>query len=1009
MVAAGHRFFCWGSEVRMHAILSPSETLGLAGVSLDSRTKNAARHISDATLARIAARLKQDAFDSEIVYERDGVRDAVRIMLRPMLALRDQLTYVHHVCLQLTEALKRIPALYLTDPAIRKILRVSEAEERWLKEMWTPAHAQNNPIYGRLDAVCDFASQGWQDTLKFMEPNLSGVGGIHFSPIAEQLVMRDVVPTLTAHDPALVIEMPQDQRDLFVQVMIDHARAIGRPDCQLCFIEPKYEHDGPDEQSALSKYLSERHGLVITHADPRELSLRNGEVYYGDTRVDVAYRDYETRDILELEHETGKPLEAMRALFRENRIVSSIVGDFDHKSGFELLTDPAIAEKLFSPDDVRLFERHVLWTRLVSDRKTSLPNRGQGDLLEYIRTNRETLVLKPNRAYGGEGVALGAAMTQNDWEKLLSDAASKGEDASLSWVVQAATRLPVVEFPVVGNDGRVYGEPFYAVMGFAPTDNGIGCLCRVSQKQVVNVAQHGGMAALLVTEQPADLRAPRRSQARDDGARAALRQEIGDILRLDATISLLNWDEETYLPLRARDERGEQAGTLETIRHARLVSDKLADLMEEAAAEGAGDASLARELHLLKRERKAALAVPEDLVRAYAAARSHAFAAWEEARAENSFAPFAKPLGEVLRFVRERAQCLGPGPDLYDALLDENEPGMTRARLDPLLSEVRDRLVPMVSSATAKTAHNAAILSGRRFDIARQWEIQRRVLEAIGFDFARGRLDRTTHPFTMQAGANDVRVTSRVDEGDLSNGLLAAMHEGGHGLYDQGFAPADAGRLLADGASSGLHEAQARLWENHVGRSRAFSKFLLPHLRELFPDVTADLDAEKFFLGLNVVRPGTCRTTADEMTYHLHIVLRYELETKLVSGALSVADLDGAWNETSKALLGIVPDSERDGVLQDVHWASGLFGYFPTYTIGSLYAAQLVETCAKTNDLDVQFRDGNFAGLRDWLGANVWAKGNHCPAEEIVTQATGKGLDTAAFFRYLESPGRAWN
>ena len=996
-----------GVFVSMHAILSPSETLGLAGASLDSRSKNAARHISDATFVRLAQRLKRDAFDSEIVYERDGVRDAVRIMLRPLFALHDQLTYVHHVCLQLTEALKRLPGLYLSDPDVRAIMRVSEEEERWLREMWTPAHARNNPIYGRLDAVCDFASQGWQDTLKFMEPNLSGVGGIHFSPIAEQLVMRDLVPTLVAHDPGLQIEMPQDQRDLFVQVMIDHARAIGRPDCQLCFIEPKYEHDGPDEQSALSRYLSERHGLVITHADPRELSLKNGEVYYGDTRVDVAYRDYETRDILELEREGGKPLEAMRTLFRENRIVSSIVGDFDHKSGFELLTDPLIAEKYFSPDDVRLFERHVLWTRVVSGRKTTLPNRTSGDLLEFIRKNRETLVLKPNRAYGGEGVALGAGTSQAEWEKLLSDAASKAGDPNLSWVVQAATRLPVVEFPVVGNDGRVYGEPFYAVMGFAPTDNGIGCLCRVSQKQVVNVAQHGGMAALLVAEPPKDLRSPRRSQARDESVRAALRAEIAELRHLDAAITLLNWDEETYLPPRARDERGEQAGTLEAIRHARLVSDRLADLMEEAA--GDGDAALARELFLLRRERKSALAVPESLVRALAEARSHAFAAWEEARALDSFAPFATPLAQVLKLVRERAQCLGDGPEPYDALLDEYEPGMTRSRLDPLLSELRDRLVPLAADAAAKTARNAQILSGRRFEASGQWELSRRALEAIGFDFARGRLDPTTHPFTMQAGVHDVRVTSRVDEADLPNGLLATMHEGGHALYDQGFADADAGTLLAEGASSGLHEGMARLWENHVCRARAFADFLMPHLKELFPSASADLDAEKFFRGINVVQPGTCRTRADEMTYHLHIVLRYELETALISGALAPDDLPGAWRAKSKALLGIVPDGDKDGVLQDVHWASGLVGYFPTYTLGSLYAAQLVETYCEKNDLEAEIRNGNFSGLRGFLAKNVYEKGHHFAAEDIVTRATGKGIDTGAFFRYLESDARAWN
>ncbi len=245
-------------------------------------------------------------------------------------------------------------------------------------------------------------------------------------------------------------------------------------------------------------------------------------------------------------------------------------------------------------------------------------------------------------------------------------------------------------------------------------------------------------------------------------------------------------------------------------------------------------------------------------------------------------------------------------------------------------------------------------------------------------------------------------MTSRVNEDDLSSALLAAMHEGGHGLYDQGFAARDAGTMLADGASAGLHEAQARLWENHVGRSAAFATYFLPHLRELFPQVTADLDAKSLYRGLNVVRPGTCRVSADEMTYQLHIMLRYELETALISGALVVDDLPEAWNARHAELLGIRPQSDFDGVLQDVHWAVGMFGYFPTYTIGNLYAAQIVETYEKSANLDAEIRDGNFASLRGFLTKNVYRKGNHFPAEEIVTQATGKGLDTEAFFRYLE-------
>jgi carboxypeptidase Taq len=991
----------------MPAIISPAESLGLAGAALDSRLRNAGRHVADATLARIAERLRADAFANEIIYQRDnGEREAVRVMLRPLLAHRDQLTYVHHVCLQITEALRRLPALYLVDPEIRKIVKLGPEEERWLRENWTPDHSRTNAIYGRLDAVCDFTSAGWQDTLKFMEPNLSGVGGINYAPVAEQIVMRDVVPTLLAHDPGLILELPQDQRDLFVQVLIDHARAMGRDSCRLCFVEPRFEEGGPDEQSALSRYLSARHGLTIAHADPRELTVKDGEAYFGDICIDVVYRDYEMRDLIALEKELGRPMEAMRLLFRENRVVSSLVGDLDHKSGFEILTDRRLAERLFSPDDCRLFNRHVLWTRLVADRKTTLPGNVEGDLLDYVRSHREQLVLKPNRGYGGDGVAIGAAKTQPEWDEILDEAASKGDDPDASWVVQSATQIPVAEFPVVGNDGRVYSEPFYAVMGFAPTDGGLGVLCRVSQKQVVNVAQHGGLAALLVAETPTDLRIPKRPLKAVENTLEALRCAIVELRHLDQTVALLEWDEETKLPYGGRLQRGEQIGTLEGLRHHLLASDSLGDLIEEAALQS-DDAGLSRELQLLRRERKRALAVPEDIVRALANAKSQALAGWEDARAKNEFATFAVPFSQLLALVRERAQALAPQGDPYDALLDEYEPGMTQSRLLPVLSEMRERLVPLVKRAAERAPDNAS--SRQRFAEAGQWELFRRVLRAIGFDFERGRLDASTHPFTMQTSDDDVRLTSRVDEADLASGLLATMHEGGHALYDQGFAARDRDTLLAEGASSGLHEGQARLWENHVGRSRAFVEFLMPHLRELFPGQFNSPDAGAIWKSVNAVRPGLIRVGADEMSYHLHIVLRTELETALLSGALAIGDLPQTWNARSASLIGATPKTDRDGVLQDVHWAVGMFGYFPTYTIGSLYAAQLVETYSATRDLEGEIRAGDFASLRAWLKANVYDFGNRLAAENIVTRATGRGLDTAAYFAHVTSPKRAWN
>ncbi len=978
-------------------ILSPNETLGLAGASLDSRVRKAAGHVNDLTFAQIAARLRQDAIKNEFTYERDGQFEPIPIMLRPLLAMNEQLAYVQHVCQRLTDALKRLPSMYQNDPVVRKIIAITPGEEAFLRDTWTPAHERNNTVYGRLDAVCDFTAAGWQDTLHFMEANLSGVGGISYSPLAEQLVMRDIVPTLLDHDPALRIELPRDQRDLFIQTLIDHARSLDCHGCRLSFIEPKYAEDGINEQAVLCEYLSKRHNLTITHADPTELRVKGDQVYYGDDCVDVAYRDYEVRDILELEEELGKPLDAMRQLFKQNRMVSSLVGDFDHKSCWEILTDPTIAERYFSQQECRLFRRHVLWTRIVGDRKTTLPHNVEGDLLEYLRTHREELVMKPNRSYGGEGVTIGASTPAADWEKLINEAVANTDDTEENWVVQKATRLPVHEFPVVGKDGRVFAEQFYAVMGFAPTENGLGVMVRVSQKQVVNVAQHGGMAALLVAHKPQELRVSKRSQAgRAEGAEQALRGKIADLLHFDNAIAVLEWDEETVLPDGGRDERGEQLATLEAARHALLTADNLGDLIEEVATERDGDERWRREIELLRDLRSSELALPQDLVRAYANARAKASAAWEDAREANDFKIFAPAFAELVALARETSAAIDGDADPYDILLDEYEPGMTRARIEPVLNDLRERLVPLVQETARKTT--AWPQARTHTDDAKLWTLCRDVLHTIGFDFDRGHLDRTTHPGTSALGFDDVRLTLRPDQNDLAEAILTTLHEGGHGLYDQGLAPEDRATLLAQAPSMGMHEAQARLWENHIGRSRAFWTHFAPKVGKT---LGTPINADDFFKATNRVTPSLIRSTADELSYHLHILLRYELEVAMIKGDLKVSDLASAWNERSASLIGIKPKTANEGVLQDGHWASGMFGYFPTYTVGNLYAAQLAESYAEDNNLEAEIAKGDFAPLRRWLRENIFIVGDRLPTEELVTRVTGKGLDTGAYFRHI--------
>ncbi len=995
-------------------MLCPDEILGLAGRSLEGRVRRALHHLPPDAVQALDARLRGDARDNDLVYEwgEHGEQSAViRIFLRPLCLLPEQLSYLHHVSLSILDALKRLPEMYLSDKHVRRTLPLSRDEDAFLREVFTPTHRDSHPLFGRLDAVCDLGSARWRDTLKFLEPNLSGVGGIHIAPVAESLVMRDVVPILKGRDPGLHLELPRDQRDLFLQLLLDHAQTVGRAGRNLCLLEPKYQHGGPQEQSALCRHLRRRHGVTVVHADPRELRLRNGEVYYGDTQVDVLYRDYEVRDLLKLRAETGCDLSPLRLLFRQNRVVSSIGGELDHKSGFELLTDPDFVEPRFSAEKRRIFARHILWTRLVYERRTRLPDGRKGDLLEFARTEREHLALKPNRGYGGAGILLGPAVTPAQWDTALDEALRCANDPQRSWVVQRLTELPVGEFPVIDAAGQVHEEPFYTVLGFAPTDEGLGVLCRASQRQVVNVAQRGGVCAVLLGHPPESeeaLRGPAKV-TRGPEVWQALRQEIATLRHLDATIDLLGWDEETYLPTGARGERGEQLATLEGLRHKLLASPWLGDLVAEAQARPAApETPEAIELRLLWGRRGQALALSAGLIRTFAEARSRSLASWEEARTRRDFTVWAPALREVVKVARERATALAGAGNMtpYDVLLDEHDEGMTRPRVAPVLEALCARLVPMAREVAERAAGPftpVPWLAPGRYPEAKQEGFCRELLVAMGFDFSRGRLDRSTHPFTLAAGTNDVRMTIRASQDSPLPAILATLHEGGHGLYDQGFDPAHRHTLLGQAPGMAIHESQARLWENLVGRGGPFWTHFFPRLRALFPEALGAVEREAFLLAMNRVRPGPSRVEADEVTYNLHILLRFELEVALLDGQLAVDDLPAAFRERMQALLGLVPADDLAGCLQDVHWALGAFGYFPSYTLGNLYAAQLYEAWQhQVPDGEAALARGDLAPLLGWLRQHVHRPGHLYRAEEIIRRATGSGLNADPFLRHLE-------
>jgi hypothetical protein len=484
-------------------MLTPAEEIGLSGLRLASRVRKAFQKISEPDLVRLMERIRNESYRRHLIYLRDGEPEAIRVLPCPVTVLPDQLAYVHYVSQTILGALKRLPELYFQDFGVREILRLTPGEEKWLWDCWGPSQRENNPVFGRLDAVVDFISPMWKDSLRFVEPNLSGIGGLHLVPTAERLLADLVLPELRQRDEALRLESGPDIRDLLMQEVQDHAQTLGRPVENLLFVEPKYAGSGPDEQEELAQFYRDRYGMRLLHADPRELTLTDGEVFYEGARVDLAYRDYAVSDLLDLASE-GVDVGPMRTLFEQNRIISSITAELDQKSCWEVLTDPQYTQRHFTAEERQVFRRHVLWTRLLGDRQTVFPDGRTGNLLDYARREREALVLKPNRSYGGEGVRIGPALIQEEWEAALEAALADRE----RWVVQQLASIPVSEFPVLGTDLAIHSEPFYVVMGFAPSRYGLAILGRASQKQVVNVAQRGGMCVVMTGHLETISRAP---------------------------------------------------------------------------------------------------------------------------------------------------------------------------------------------------------------------------------------------------------------------------------------------------------------------------------------------------------------------------------------------------------------------------------------------------------------------------------------------------------------------
>ncbi len=479
-------------------------------------------------------------------------------------------------------------------------------------------------------------------------------------------------------------------------------------------------------------------------------------------------------------------------------------------------------------------------------------------------------------------------------------------------------------------------------------------------------------------------------------------RHVRALYTLHAITELLEWDQETHMPPKAAEDRGRQAGLLAGLAHDRLTSDELGTMLDALEREDFGDDyAAATNVREVRREFDRAVKLPRALVEDIARTSSMAKAAWAQARAESDFARFAPHLERMLELKRQVADCVGWEAEPYDALMDEYEPGARAAQVQEVFDQVKAELVPLVAAIREAPRQPDESIRTRPCPVGQQAALGRRIMEAMGFDFEAGRVDTSTHPFCAGMSPRDVRLTTRYDERYLPMALFGLMHEAGHALYEQGLDPAHTGTPMAQAVSLGIHESQSRLWENQVGRSRALWEHFFPQLQAAFPSMS-DVTLDDWVFAINAVRPSLIRVEADEVTYGLHIMLRFDLERQMIRGELAVSDVPEAWNEGMRQLLGLTPPDDARGCLQDIHWAMGIIGYFPTYALGNLYAAQFYAAArAALPDLDDQLRGGDLRPLRAWLREHIHRHGRRYRAGELVERVTGRPLSSGPFVAYL--------
>ena len=486
----------------------------------------------------------------------------------------------------------------------------------------------------------------------------------------------------------------------------------------------------------------------------------------------------------------------------------------------------------------------------------------------------------------------------------------------------------------------------------------------------------------------------------------ALLEKVHEIHDINKANQLLSWDRNVIMPKAGDEMRIKQMTTLRRLSHSMFTSDEMGELIEDAADELEGapyESNEASLIRLLRRQYDDARRLPLDFVSRNSEISGKARSVWVEARENDDFQSFAPWLEQIVDLGRELAELYGYEDELYDALLDKFERGASTADVRAIFNAAKEETLPLLQAIRESGVEVDDSILHQPYDIEKQKEFAHYIAKAAGYDFDRGHLGTTVHPFATSFSRNDARITTRWYPDFISPSLFGTLHESGHAIYEQETHPDLARTPLARGASSGIHESQSRMMENVVGRSRGFWHAHFPRLQELFPDQLRNATAEDFYKAVNKVQPSLIRVEADELTYNFHIFLRFELEQALLNDDLKVSDLPTAWNDKLNSLLGVTPPNDREGVLQDIHWTWPSFGYFPTYALGNLYAAQLfAAACEEAPAIEAEIEAGKTDALLSWLRSNVHQHGRKFEPAELVKMATGKPLSHEPFVAYAK-------